>query len=177
MRDEGPPSGPEPRGPAGEPVPPVASPLRPGLAVRRSPRFAWAGVALAAAFWLTETLLDAWAFDKGTFAARLLPGDPNEAWMRTLTALLLIAFGLGAQFAADRLRRAHEQEAALQREIDDARSRLLADFIPMCARCKAIRDGDKWVRVEQYVTQHTGSRFSHGLCPECLKEFEAEFRR
>jgi len=55
---------------------------------------------------------------------------------------------------------------------------LLKDIIPMCCYCHKVRDdGDYWERVETYIRERTGSRFSHGVCPECmekqLKELEA----
>ncbi len=48
---------------------------------------------------------------------------------------------------------------------------MLRDIIPMCTYCHKIRDdGDYWERVETYIKDRTGSRFSHGICPECLTE-------
>ncbi len=51
----------------------------------------------------------------------------------------------------------------------------LKGLIPMCAWCKKIRD-DKgyWKKVETYIEEHTGAAFTHGICPECLKEFESK---
>ena len=47
--------------------------------------------------------------------------------------------------------------------------RMLRDIIPICAYCNKVRsDGDYWERVETYIKERTGSRFSHGACPECL---------
>ena len=49
--------------------------------------------------------------------------------------------------------------------------RLLRDIIPMCTYCHKVRDdGDYWERVETYIKERTGSRFSHGVCPDCLTE-------
>ena len=47
----------------------------------------------------------------------------------------------------------------------------LRGLIPMCARCKKIReDGGLWTRVEEYLTDHADVLVSHGLCPDCLEE-------
>lgn len=47
--------------------------------------------------------------------------------------------------------------------------RQLKDIIPICSYCHKVRDdGDYWERVETYIKQRTGSRFSHGICPECF---------
>jgi hypothetical protein len=140
----------------------------------RKHNLAWAGVVVAAALWLAEAALDAWAFRRSTFTESLFPRDVHEIWMRTLSASLVMAFGLYARVAAVALHKVEAHERALEHELDDALARLLADFIPICAGCKSIREDDRWVRVEQYVTEHTGSRFSHGLCPACLKSAESE---
>jgi DNA-binding NarL/FixJ family response regulator len=44
----------------------------------------------------------------------------------------------------------------------------LRELLPMCAWCKKIRD-DKgyWKKVETYITELTGSEFTHGICPAC----------
>jgi CheY-like chemotaxis protein len=60
------------------------------------------------------------------------------------------------------------------RILDYARQiRILKDLLPICMYCKSIRDdGDYWQQVESYIHAHTGSNFSHGICPACfLKEF------
>jgi hypothetical protein len=45
----------------------------------------------------------------------------------------------------------------------------LQGILPICSHCKRIRsDPETWQRVEQYVTEHSEARFSHGICPECL---------
>lgn len=44
----------------------------------------------------------------------------------------------------------------------------LRGIIPICARCKKIRDDDGyWTQVEKYIEYHSYAQFSHGLCEEC----------
>jgi CheY-like chemotaxis protein/RNA polymerase subunit RPABC4/transcription elongation factor Spt4 len=44
----------------------------------------------------------------------------------------------------------------------------LTGLLPICSYCKSIRDdGDYWDSVEGYLTRHTESKFSHGVCPAC----------
>ena len=47
----------------------------------------------------------------------------------------------------------------------------LHGLLPICAWCKRIRD-DKgyWSQVEAYIHTHTGTDFTHGICPECLEK-------
>lgn len=47
----------------------------------------------------------------------------------------------------------------------------LKDIIPICAKCKKIRDDDQyWHSVESYFNDYLGLDFSHGICPTCMKE-------
>lgn len=47
--------------------------------------------------------------------------------------------------------------------------RQLKELIPICMYCKKVRDDSNyWQAVESYIAHHTGSSFSHGICPECF---------
>ena len=47
--------------------------------------------------------------------------------------------------------------------------RVLKDLIPICMYCKRVRDDSNyWDQVENYIHEHTGSNFSHGICPTCF---------
>jgi len=49
--------------------------------------------------------------------------------------------------------------------------RQLGELLPICSFCKKIRDdGTYWKQFESYIQEHTGSAFSHGVCPECFEE-------
>jgi hypothetical protein len=62
-----------------------------------------------------------------------------------------------------------ERDAALERV------RLLSGLLPICAACKKIRndDGD-WQQLESYISHHSLAKFSHGMCPECGKQYYGE---
>ncbi|MGA3100092.1 MAG: PAS domain-containing protein [Bryobacteraceae bacterium] len=52
----------------------------------------------------------------------------------------------------------------------------LHDIIPICARCKSIRNDQRyWQKVETYFHDYMGVDFSHGLCPECIKQLYPEY--
>jgi hypothetical protein len=54
----------------------------------------------------------------------------------------------------------------------------LEGMLPICSFCKSIRnDHDQWVRLEEYIADHTKATFSHGLCPECARKQYGEFYR
>lgn len=51
----------------------------------------------------------------------------------------------------------------------------LKGLIPICASCHKIRD-DKgsWTMLEKYISENSGSEFTHGLCPDCIKKLYPE---
>ncbi len=57
-----------------------------------------------------------------------------------------------------------------------AEVKTLSGLLPMCASCKKIRD-DKgyWNAVEQYIGERTDTKFSHGICPDCMKKLYPEY--
>lgn len=76
-----------------------------------------------------------------------------------------------------------ENQRQLQAKIGEleealARVRRLEGILPICAHCKKIRvEGadpwreESWQPVEQYLGEHGGAEFTHGLCPECLRRY------
>jgi hypothetical protein len=62
-----------------------------------------------------------------------------------------------------------EKNAALAKALEQVK--LLSGLLPICASCKKIRD-DKghWDQMETYVQNHSQARFSHGMCPDCLRK-------
>lgn len=60
--------------------------------------------------------------------------------------------------------------------------KVLESFLPICSNCKKIRiidaDADQqesWQSIDAYITQHTSTSFSHGICPECKRKLYPEF--
>ena len=63
--------------------------------------------------------------------------------------------------------RVEERTQQLQAALD--KMEVLRGLLPICSSCKKIRDDQGyWKQVEHFVEEHTGARFSHGLCPECI---------
>ena len=76
-------------------------------------------------------------------------------------------------------KRAEEEREELVRELQAALAevRTLQAILPICSYCRRVRDDENyWQSVEEYVSQHTDTRFSHGICPSCFeREVEPEF--
>lgn len=69
----------------------------------------------------------------------------------------------------DLIKQLQQTNAQLQKTL--AETKTLRGIIPICMICKQIRDDEGfWEQVEVYVHKHSEADFSHGICPNCLKE-------
>lgn len=49
----------------------------------------------------------------------------------------------------------------------------LRSILSICAWCGRLHDDDEgWVPIERYMTKHTSSQLSHGICPTCVHQVE-----
>jgi hypothetical protein len=103
---------------------------------------------IAAVIWLDELLDLPHLF----FGAPASPFRPHEAiWESGLVlvlGVLVVAF-----------------TARLVRQIDR--------LIVLCAWCHRVRLNSHWVSVEEFLRVHRADA-SHGICPECMAQFEKE---
>lgn len=79
--------------------------------------------------------------------------------------------------ASKRIQAEHEKDEAFQK-LQDALDNIktLRGLLPICSYCKKIRDDDGyWQRLETYMVNHSEAEFSHGICPECIKEHYPEY--
>lgn len=56
-------------------------------------------------------------------------------------------------------------------ELEEALDRVnqLQRLLPICMYCKKVRDDSNyWQEIEGYIHAHTGTDFSHGICPDCM---------
>ena len=67
-----------------------------------------------------------------------------------------------------------EQVRSLQEAL--AHVKTLQGILPICMHCHKIRnDQQSWQRLEKYIAEHSDAKFSHGLCPECMKKHYPDF--
>ncbi len=51
------------------------------------------------------------------------------------------------------------------------RVKTLSGLLPICSNCKNIRDDSGFYQsVEQYIEEHSDAEFTHGICPDCVRE-------
>ncbi|MFO7811298.1 MAG: PAS domain-containing protein [Candidatus Delongbacteria bacterium] len=49
--------------------------------------------------------------------------------------------------------------------------KILQGLLPICASCKKIKDdGGYWKELETYIADRSDAKFSHSICPDCLRE-------
>jgi CRP-like cAMP-binding protein len=76
--------------------------------------------------------------------------------------------------AFELLRMLSQRIRAIEKTIVDA----IDGLLPICAHCKKIREDDgSWVSIEKYITEHSEAEFSHGLCPDCVKELYPQYAK
>jgi len=50
----------------------------------------------------------------------------------------------------------------------------LEGLLPICAVCKSIRnETGSWESLESFISDRSDADFSHGLCPNCLREHDS----
>ncbi len=71
------------------------------------------------------------------------------------------------------LKSAEQEQRELVSKLQEAMSNIktLKGLLPMCAWCKKIRnDKGYWEQLDVYIREHSDADFTHGICPECMKE-------
>jgi DNA-binding NarL/FixJ family response regulator len=76
------------------------------------------------------------------------------------------------------LRYLNEELATRNAELQEAlkQVKMLSGLLPICSHCKKIRDDEGyWQQVEVYIRDHSEAEFSHGICPDCMRNFYSDF--
>ena len=106
------------------------------------------------------------------FENRYLCKDGSHRWFRWNAApdsIGKVIYSVARDVTASK--QADEEREQLVRELQTALAevRTLREILPTCSYCGRIRDDeDQWHTVESYISRHTSTRFSHGICPSCL---------
>jgi PAS domain S-box-containing protein len=76
------------------------------------------------------------------------------------------------------IRNATEREAAISRvRIALKKQRNHGALLSTCAWCKRVRDeAGSWLSMEQYVLSHSDTKFTHGLCQDCLRKLDPNLK-
>ncbi|MDP3563937.1 MAG: response regulator, partial [Methanoregula sp.] len=82
------------------------------------------------------------------------------------------------RYSIERKRQEHEKEKLIQElKAALARIRTLSGMLPICASCKNIRDDTGyWHQIESYISEHSETEFSHGICPDCMNKLYPDYK-
>jgi hydrogenase maturation factor HypF (carbamoyltransferase family) len=85
--------------------------------------------------------------------------------------IILVLFGGFSGSLISHLFKIKTLNTALQQRVNN-----LESVLPICSYCKKIRnpetdwkDPNSWQNIESYITNRTASQFTHGICPDCMK--------
>ena len=107
-----------------------------------------------------EDLSQAFAAGADDFIRK--PCDPAELLARLRTGERILELEAGLML------RVQEAEETLERV------RQLKRLLPICMYCKKVRDDESyWQEIDEYIHLHTGTDFSHGVCPGCVGKITA----
>ncbi len=102
--------------------------------------------------------------------ARTLTAEQGQA-LRLLARQVMVVL---------ELRLTARQLALRNAELESARQQIqtLEGLLPICAKCKKIRDeDDHWNTVESYLAKRADVQFTHSLCPTCAGAYLKELDR
>lgn len=105
------------------------------------------------------------------------PGTIENPTTWAVRTIMFVAVSLLISFFEGQLRDALEQVEAANRKLQDTLDhvRRLESLLPICAGCKRIRNHEgAWLAFERYLHDETGTNFTHGLCPACLRKYSGE---
>ena len=100
----------------------------------------------------------------GDLRARLDPSEAGDDLDAIAEGLNMLAEEIEAStVSVDRYRALISE---LQTALADVKT--LSGLLPICAWCRQVRnDEGYWTQLERFVSEHSDTRFSHGICPKC----------
>ena len=107
-----------------------------------------------------------------SFENRYLCKDGSHRWLRWNAAPDFsenVIYSMARDITVNK--QAEEEREQLVRELQAAMAEVksLRAILPICSYCKKIRDEENhWHTVESYISRHTTTEFTHGICPTCM---------
>jgi PAS domain S-box-containing protein len=87
-------------------------------------------------------------------------------------------YGIATDVTESRQAEADRDMLAGQLKSTLSGSGALPRWIPICSYCRKIRDEEgMWWKFEMYISERTGSDFTHGICEPCAKKLMDEAKR
>jgi sigma-B regulation protein RsbU (phosphoserine phosphatase) len=125
-------------------------------ALRATPQEQYIYIIMVTARDSTDDLLDAFGAGADDFLSK--PADAAQllARMRSGQRVLMLETRL------------KERIVELEKSLEEVHQ--LKRMLPICMYCKKVRHDDNyWQEIDSYIHEHTGTDFSHGICPGCME--------
>ncbi|MCP4690137.1 MAG: response regulator [Desulfobacterales bacterium] len=129
---------------------------------------------------LNETMDKVRAFSAGGVDYITKPFQEEEVLMRVETHLTLRTLQKELEEKNALLKEKNHQLGENNAQLEEKNAQLeealakvqtLGELLPICSKCKKIRDGQGyWNQIEAYIESHSNTEFSHGLCDECMEK-------
>ncbi len=117
------------------------------------------------------------AFSAGGVDYITKPFQEEEVLARVQTHLTLGTLQKALQEKNARLEEKNDQLEEKNEQLQEALAnvRTLKGLLPICSKCKKIRDGEGyWKQIETYIESHSDAEFSHSLCQDCMDALYGE---
>lgn len=142
-------------------------------------------------------VIGVWSWSSELRAGIATEIDYDEAYepyhqMRQLTLLLFLMMGVLFFTLYTWIVRNNRRRQTLMQRINDVlhdKNRKLNEamdaidrisgIVPLCAWCggKIQNEEGEWVKLEEYIEEHTEAKISHGMCPNCKEKVLSEHRK
>lgn len=114
-----------------------------------------------------QKVLEKWSIKETVY---LTKSQYNFFIALVIAAMLIALLLLAVLFYMYRTKKINKE---LQNAINEIKT--LRGIIPVCSYCHNVRnDEGAWDQIESYISKHSEVKFSHGICPKCLKKVRAE---
>ncbi len=115
---------------------------------------------VSAVFWTLNSAIMSQVLHSGTFLEQFFQPDMHHLWMRIPVVIMSVPIVTLIVFLGRK----------------SVEVKILRGLIPICAWCgKKIRDEEgNWKRVEEYISERSTAKFTHGMCPECYDKYFTE---
>jgi PAS domain S-box-containing protein len=116
-----------------------------------------------------------------SFENRYVHKDGSYRWFHWNAAsdsTVRTIYSMARDITASKQAAEEREQLLLKLQAALAEVKSLREILPICSYCRKIRDDENhWDTVENYISSHTTSRFSHGICPTCLEaQLESEHK-
>jgi PAS domain S-box-containing protein len=107
------------------------------------------------------------------FENRYLCKDGSYRWFRWNAAPASaekVIYSVARDITESKLAEEERERLVAELQAALAEVKALQSILPICSYCRKIRDDENyWHTVEDYLSLHTSTLFSHGICPSCME--------